>query len=435
MGTRGILVGSKPRPAAHDAKTDHGSSRISSTEPLHFQKNPTMKSWMKWAIAALTIALLAAGVVRALESRKAKQTAAALAAQPVVSTIELAASDVVTVKTVKLSQGLAISGALKAVNSAIIKARVPGELQGLTVREGDLVKAGQVVARVDATEYASRVRQAQEQADSARAQIDIAQRQFDNNRALVQQGFISRTALDTSSSNLVAAQANHKAAIASVEVARKSVDDTVLRSPITGIVSQRLAQPGERIGVDARVLEVVDLSRIELEAAISAADSADVVVGQTAQLRIEGASQSVAAKVVRINPSAQAGSRSVLLYLAVANPAGLRQGLFAQGTLGTAERSVLAVPVSAVRTDKPTPYIQTVEGGKVVQRTVELGPRGDADGEAMVGIIGVAENASVIRGSVGALRAGTAVKYTASAPAAPIATEAPALAASASAAK
>ena len=97
--------------------------------------------------------------------------------------------------------------------------------------------------------------------------------------------------------------------------------------------------------------------------------------------------------------------------------------------------SVLAVPVSAVRTDKPTPYIQTVEGGKVVQRTVELGPRGDADGEAMVGIIGVAENASVIRGSVGALRAGTAVKYTASAPAAPIATEAPALAASASAAK
>ena len=435
MGTRGILVGSKPRPAAHDAKTDHGSSRISSTEPLHFQKNPTMKSWMKWAIAALTIALLAAGVVRALESRKAKQTAAALAAQPVVSTIELAASDVVTVKTVKLSQGLAISGALKAVNSAIIKARVPGELQGLTVREGDLVKAGQIVARVDATEYASRVRQAQEQADSARAQIDIAQRQFDNNRALVQQGFISRTALDTSSSNLVAAQANHKAAIASVEVARKSVDDTVLRSPITGIVSQRLAQPGERIGVDARVLEVVDLSRIELEAAISAADSADVVVGQTAQLRIEGASQSVAAKVVRINPSAQAGSRSVLLYLAVANPAGLRQGLFAQGTLGTAERSVLAVPVSAVRTDKPTPYIQTVEGGKVVQRTVELGPRGDADGEAMVGIIGVAENASVIRGSVGALRAGTAVKYTASAPAAPIATEAPALAASASAAK
>ena len=392
-----------------------------------------MKSWMKWAIAALIAALLAVGITRAMAARKAKQTAATLAAQPVQATIELAASDVTTVKTVKLSQGLAISGALKAVNSAIIKARVPGELRGLTLREGDLVKAGQVVARVDATEYASRVRQAQEQADAARAQIDIAQRQFDNNRALVQQGFISKTALDTSSSNLVAAQANHKAAIASVEVARKSVDDTVLRSPISGIVSQRLAQPGERIGIDARVLEVVDLSRIELEAAISAADSVEVVVGQTAQLQIEGASQSAAAKVVRINPSAQAGSRSVLVYLAIENAVGLRQGLFAQGTLGTAQRSVLAVPVSAVRTDKPTPYVQAIEDGKVVQRTVELGPRGNADGEAMVGVTGVAENLSVIRGSVGALRAGTAVKFTVSAPAAPAA-PAPALAASAAAA-
>ena len=379
-----------------------------------------MKSWMKWAIAALAVALLAAGIARALDSRKTKQAAAAaLAAQPVVSTIELATSDVVTVKTVKLSQGLAISGALKAVNSAIIKARVPGELQGLTVREGDVVKAGQVLARVDATEYASRARQAQEQADSARAQIDIAQRQFDNNRALVQQGFISKTALDTSSSNLVAAQANHKAAIASVEVARKSVDDTLLRSPISGIVSQRLAQPGERVGVDARVLEVVDLSRIELEAAISAADSADVVVGQTAQLQIEGASRSLLATVVRINPSAQAGSRSVLVYLAIANPAGLRQGLFAQGTLGTAQRSMLAVPVSAVRTDKPAPYVQTIEDGKVVQRTVELGLRGEGDGEPMVGVTGVAENLSLIRGSVGALRAGTVVKFTAAAPVAP----------------
>ena len=386
---------------------------------------------MKWAIAALVVALLAAGITRALTARKAKQTAAtALAAQPQQATIELAASDVVTVKTLQLSQGLAISGALKAVNSAIIKARVPGELQGLTVREGDLVKAGQVVARVDATEYASRVRQAQEQADSARAQIDIAQRQFDNNRALVQQGFISKTALDTSSSNLVAAQANHKAAMASVEVARKSVEDTVLRSPISGIVSQRLAQPGERVGVDARVLEVVDLARIELEAALSAADSVGVVVGQVAQLQIEGASQNVAATVVRINPSAQAGSRSVLVYLAIANPSGLRQGLFAQGNLGTAQRSVLAVPLSAVRTDKPAPYVQTIEAGVVVQRSVELGLRGSSDGEAMVGIAGVAENASVIRGAVGALRAGTVVKFTAAAPVA-----APGVAASAPASK
>ena len=375
-----------------------------------------MKSWMKWALGAIAVALLAFGIVRTLSARNAKQAAtAALAAQPVQATIELVAADVVQVKTRLLAQGLALSGALKAVNSAFIKARVAGELQGLTVREGDLVKAGQTVARVDATEYASRVKQAQEQADSAKAQIEIAQRQFDNNRALVDQGFISKTALDTSSSNLVSAQANHKAAMASVEVARKSVEDTVLRSPISGVVSQRLAQPGERVGIDARVLEIVDLSRLELEAAISAADSVDVAVGQSASLQIEGASQTITGRVVRINPSAQAGSRSVLLYLAIANPAGLRQGLFAQGTLGTAQRSMLTVPLTAVRTDKPAPYVQTIENRQVVQRTVELGPRGDADGELMVGITGVAENTLVIRGALGALRAGTTVKFSDSA--------------------
>ena len=376
-----------------------------------------MKRWMKWTIAALVVAVAAAGIARALSARKTQQaTSAAQATPPIQTVVELASTDVVQVKTRELAQGLAVSGALKAVNSAVIKARVAGELRDLTVREGDFVKAGEVVARVDPTEYASRMKQAQEQADSTKAQIDIAQRQFDNNRALVDQGFISKTALDTSSSNLVSAQANYKAAMAAVDVTRKSMEDTVLRSPISGLVSQRLAQPGERVAIDARVVEVVDLSRIELEASLSAGDSVDVKVGQTATLQIEGSAQPLTARVARINPTAQAGSRSVLVYLSVGNPAGLRQGLFAQGVLGTGVRPSLAVPLKSVRTDKPVPYVQVIENGQVVHRPVEMGTRGDADGEAMVAITGVADNATVTRGAVGSLRAGTSVKFTAPAP-------------------
>ena len=376
-----------------------------------------MKPWLKWTIVAAVVVLLAAGIGRTLADRKAKQAAAAAqAANQTLSIIELAPTDVTPVSTRNLSQGLVISGALKAVNSAIIKARVAGEIQALTLREGDVVKAGQVVARVEPTEYASRMRQAKEQADAAKAQVDIAQRQFDNNRALVEQGFISKTALDTSSSNLAAVQASYKAAQASVEVTQKAMDDTVLRSPIAGVVSQRLAQPGERIAIDGRVLEVVDLSRLELEATLSASDSLAIKLGQIASLQIEGASQPISARVVRINPSAQAGSRSVLAYLAVENPAGLRQGLFAQGTLGTSVKSALAVPLSSVRTDKPAPYVQTVENGRVVHHPVALGARGDVGAEPMVAVSGVAENVSVIKGVLGALREGTAVKFTAATP-------------------
>ena len=379
--------------------------------------NVNKKRVLKWVAVLLVLALLVGGVLRVLSQRKAKQvaTAEASAARQAIP-VELASTDVVQARLLDISQGLAVSGSLKAVNSAVIKARVSGELQGLTVREGDFVKAGQVIARIDASEYLARVRQVKQQAESAKAQSDVVQRQYDNNKALVDQGFISKTALDTSLANLNAAQATFRAAQAATDIAVKSVDDTVLKAPISGQVSQRLAQSGERVGIDTRIVEIVDLSRLELEATLSAADSARIQVGQMAQLQIEGSAQTVAAKVVRINPSAQAGSRSVLAYLSInsatANSAPLRQGLFVQGTLGTAEALLLAVPVASVRTDKPAPYVQTVEHGKVVHRTVEPGLRGSSNGVDVVAVKGLDEKAVVILGNIGALAEGTAVKFT-----------------------
>jgi multidrug efflux system membrane fusion protein len=389
----------------------------------------TKKSWIKWAALLLTILLLLGGVVRALSARKAQSQALAEASASGVAkaqgTVELADTDVFKLQTLELTQGLPISGSLKAVNSAVIKARVAGELKGLTVREGDFVKAGQVIARIEASENQSRVRQTKEQAESAKAQVDVVQRQYDNNKALVDQGFISKTSLDTSLANLNAAQATYKAALAATDVAVKSVDDTVLRSPISGHVSQRLAQPGERLGVDAKIIEVLDLRQLELEATLSAADSIDVRVGQTAELKIEGSPQAVMARVARINPSAQAGSRSVLAYLSIENKDStsampnaqpLRQGLFAQGTLGTARTALLALPLSSVRTDKPAPYVQVVENDQVVHRVVELGARGTtgvaAGTEAVVAVKGLPEGAMVIRGNIGTVREGTQVRFT-----------------------
>ena len=371
-----------------------------------------IKSWGKWLLVLLVLGVVAGTAWRVVSDRKAKQQA--LTATPKeTASVELASSDVVKAQMLNITQGLAVSGTLKAVNSAVIKARVAGELQGLSVREGDFVKTGQVIARIDASELQARVRQAREQAESAKAQVDVVQRQYDNNKALVDQGFISKTALDTSLANLNAAQSTYKAAVAGMDVARKSVDDTVLKAPISGQVSQRLAQTGERVGVDARIVEIVDLSRLELEATLSAADSTQIQVGQMAQLQIEGSPKAVAAKVVRINPTAQAGSRSVLAYLSIDSPLPLRQGLFAQGTLGTARASLLAVPLASVRTDRPAPYVQVIENAQVVYKTVELGARGSADGVDVVAVKGLNDSAVVLRNSVGSLREGTQVKFTA----------------------
>jgi RND family efflux transporter MFP subunit len=254
-----------------------------------------MKTWFKWIVIGTLVVLMMAGVMRSLAARKVQAEALQTqqAAQKTNTPIDLQSTDVALATTIELSQGLPISGTIKAVNSAVIKARVPGELQGLLVREGDFVKAGQIVARIDDTEAKARLRQAQQQAQSAKAQVDIAKRSFDNNRSLVEQGFISKTALDTSTASLNAAEANHLAAQAGADVASKALEDTVLRSPISGQVAQRLAQPGERVGVDARILEIVDISTLELEANLGAADSIGVKVGQTATLTLEGIAQSV----------------------------------------------------------------------------------------------------------------------------------------------
>ena len=370
-----------------------------------------MKLPVKWIVLGLIGVLLAAGVVRTLGARAAAKEAlqAQLATQKLQATMELSASDVVRVQRTELNQVLALSGALKAVNSAIVKARVAGEIQGLNTREGDFVRAGQVLGRIDTTEYQARVRQAQQQAEAAKAQMDIAQRSLDNNQSLVNQGFISRTALDTSLSNLAAAQATFKAAQAGADVALKSLDDTVLRAPVDGQIAQRLVQNGERVAIDARVLEIVDLRTLELEAALSAADSVRVKAGQTATLTIEGLNQPVSARVARINPSTVAGSRSVLVYLSVEATPGLRQGLFAQGTLAIGRVTALALPLEAVRTDKPQPYVQALVDGHVAHLSVTLGASGERQGVAMVEVQGASDGAEVLLGTVGALREGTQV--------------------------
>ncbi len=373
-----------------------------------------MKSWMKWTLAGLVIALLVAGTLRTLQARHASQLALEKqqAAQKSQVSIALAASDLVQVRPVELQQTVVVSGPIKAVNTALVKARVPGELQNLTVREGDTVRAGQILARIDPAESDARLRQARQQAAAAKAQVATAQRNFDNNKALVAQGFISSTALVTSQAGLDAAQATYEAAQSGVELAAKALEDTVLRAPINGQISQRLAQPGERVPVDTRILEIVDNQQLELEASLNAADSLNVKVGQSAQLTLDGSDRVIRAKVVRINPSVSVGSRAVLIYLALVPDASLRHGLFAQGNLNVGVAKTLALPLSALRTDKPQPYVQVVDKNQVQHVNVTPGVRGDLAGVSMVEVTGLPAGGVVIDGSVGSLRVGTLVKTT-----------------------
>lgn len=337
-----------------------------------------MTSWKRWALLGLLTLTLALGLVRALDKRQQQQQAARqlAASSQAPSTIALSGQDLFRAESVELRRRLPFTGTLKAVHSATLKARVAGELRGLSVREGDRVRAGQLLAQVDATEARARLAQAEQQVHANRAQLAIAQRQQDNNQALVRQGFISSTAAQTSELNLETARANLQAAQALLDIARKALADTELRAPISGQVAARLVQDGERVPVDARVLEIVDTRVLEIEAALPPVDALELRAGQAADWSVEGMSQPSRARVVRINPAVQTGSRSLLTYLSVPAQEGLRQGLFVQGQIETGQAQAVAVPLSALRSDQPQPYLQLLQDGQVVHRKVVPGQQG-----------------------------------------------------------
>jgi RND family efflux transporter MFP subunit len=376
-----------------------------------------MKKTLRWALVVGVIVVVvgaALAVGRGLGMRSAQSsasnavTAASAASAATSAVIAIGDNDLVTARRVELIRELTVSGSLRAVDSAFLRAKVAAEVRSIAVREGDRVSRGQVLAQLDTTELDWRLRQAEQQAVAARAQLDITQRQVTNNQALVKQGFISPTALETTVSTDASAQATLQAALAAAELARKARADATVISPLAGLVAQRLVQVGERVAVDARLIEVVDLSKLELEAAIAPDDVPALQIGSRANLKIDGLAEPIAATVVRINPSAQAGSRTVMAYLALAPHPALRQGLFARGTIQIERRAVVALPLTAVRTDQARPYVPRRVGDHVELRDVVLGGRGsvvDGGDVEMVEITqGLAAGEQVLAGPVGVVR-------------------------------
>lgn len=361
----------------------------------------------------LVTCLIAASVATAM-LKKQKQPAAAVPAimqSPVA--MEFLQSDLAQATTRDLRQLLPLSGSLRAVNQASVKAKVSGEIREVLVREGEPVKAGQVLVRMDGSDYRARMEQAKGALLAARGQFDIAAKTRDNNRALLEKGFISKTAFDNAESQFGIARANMESAKGALDVAKNALGDTVIRAPISGLVSSRSVQPGEKVSADNRLLDVVDLGTLELEAAVPASDIMNVSLGQAVQVKIEGMPTTLAGTVARINPATQAGSRSVLTYVRIDNPQGaLRVGMFGEARLTMATKSaVLTVPQSAIQRDGGMTFVYAIEDDKLVRKQVTLGITGeDGETEAVEILGGLDHGARIVKTNLGTLRIGAPVR-------------------------
>jgi len=327
--------------------------------------------------------------------------------------MEFLASEVVTTEPAELRQVMQLTGTLRAVDQVTVKAKVAAEVRAVMVREGESVKAGQVLVKLDTSEYEARVAQARGNLNNARAQMEIAAKARDNNLALVEKGFISKNAFDNSASQYAAAKASVDAAQGALDIVLKSLNDTVSRAPISGLVSVRHVQPGEKVAIDSRLLEIVNLQQLELEAAVPSSEISKAAIGQKVELRIEGLSQRFDGKVVRINPATQAGSRSISVYVQVANPQNLlRVGMFADGRLLLSSKAgVVALPQSAVRTVNGGSFVFAIINNKIERLPVTLGGTGLVGDDHHIEITsGLEFGAQVIRTDMGNLTPGTPVR-------------------------
>jgi membrane fusion protein (multidrug efflux system) len=364
-----------------------------------------------WIVLVIML-LLAGGVTAVLKQGQPVKPAVPAAAAPL--ELEFLPTDVTEVKPRDLRQILRLSGSLRAVNQAAVKARVAGEVREVLVREGETVKAGQVLVTMDVSEYRARMEQARGALQAARGQLEIAAKTRDNNKALLAKGFISKNAFDNAESQFDIAQANVESANGALNVAQKSMNDTVIRAPISGLVSSRSVQPGEKVSSDNRLLDVVDLQKMEMEAAVPTSDIMNIAPGQEVLVKVEGLSDPLSGKVVRINPSIQSGSRSVPVYIQVDNPQGrLRVGMFGEAHLTLAKKpGVLTIPQSAVQGEADHPYVYAIENGRLARKPVTLGIRGhDGAGDAVEVVKGLENGAQIVNSNLGMLAPGTAVRF------------------------
>ncbi len=367
------------------------------------------KKRLIWIV--LIIAILMAGIAAAI-LRKPKDPVLKPTAAAAPATIALLASDVADVKRQDLRQIFSVSGTLRASQQAAVKARIGGEVREVLVREGEAVKAGQVLVKIDATEYLARAAQARGALAASRGQLDIATSSRNNNRALIEKGFISKNAFENAASQLDIAQANVDSAKASLEVAQKSVNDATVRAPIAGLISNRVIEPGEKVSPDSPLLTVVDLRRMEMEAAVPTSEIQRVAIGQEVRISVGGVTTPISGKVSRIDPSTQAGSRSILVHIDIDNPqAILRAGMFGEGQLTLDRRDgALTVPASAVQKIDGKTMVYAIQNGVVQRLPITTGITGNDDGVETVEVVeGLADGTTVVRNNLGNLLPGTKV--------------------------
>jgi len=387
-------------------------------------KEEDMRKRLVFAVAAIVVAIAGGFAIKAGRGAAAVPASAAMAANApdaAASEVPLDFTPNEAAKPLQLAlpQVVEFSGPLVAPNTAIVRAKATGTLLSLDVQEGQRVKAGDSLGRIDVSDLQSKVAERAANLAAVRTTLDQAQRTHESNIGLANDKFISPIALDNSKSQLDSAKAGVAAAQAALDSARIALRDASLIAPISGIVSKKYVVSGEKVSAEQQVVTIVDLHLLELAGTVGTQEVGQLTTGMPVTLKIEGLDKPIDGKLARIAPAAEAGTRSIGVVVQLQNPKEtMRAGQYAvaQVQIGDATPR-LTVPISAISSASGQEYVWTVEKGKLLRRTVITGRRDPVKGRAEV-VEGLTPDVPVLGARFDNLREGAKARVVAVATAA-----------------
>ncbi|HYC36011.1 MAG TPA: efflux RND transporter periplasmic adaptor subunit [Usitatibacter sp.] len=322
--------------------------------------------------------------------------------------------DMHTVRTSALATGPSITGTVQPERRADLRAEIPAVVLQVLKENGDAVKRGDVLVRLDDTAIRDQLASAEAASRAAAQAYEQAQRQLERMKTLRASGMASAQALDDAEGRRNAAQSELEAAKTRVVLARQQMERTTVRAPFDGVVSDRKVSAGDTAQVGKELVKVIDPTSMRLEALVSADHVGELKAGQGVSFRVHGyGDQEFAGKVRRVNPSANPTTRQVELIVDFVGDKQPRlAGLYAEGRIETASRESLTLPASAVVRDGDKASAFVVAGDKLKKVELAVAERDARSGDYVVKG-GVSPGDRVIRHASPSMRDGQTVQAAA----------------------
>lgn len=358
------------------------------------------------------------------KSEPAPQATSKAAAKP--ATLLIGPEDLMTVQASRRVSGPIITGSVQPARRADLRAEVPAVVTQVLKDNGDRVRAGDLLMRLDDTALRDNLASAEETVRAASQAFDQSERQVERMKTLKQQGMVSAQALEDVEIRRNNAQSELVSAKARVVTARQQMQRTLVRAPFDGLVSERKASVGDTTQIGKELVKVIDPGSMRFEGLVSADRLNELAVGQKVRFHVNGHEPDQLDGVVqRIDVAANATTRQIAVMVGFAKPAQAPKvaGLFAEGRIDSGGSDALMVPERVLVRDGEALYAWKVDGAKLARVAVRIGERDGRTGEVPV-LEGLAAGDRILRNPGSSLADGQPVEFGQAVAAAPAAASA-----------